>query len=135
MFIPVGDGNIISGIHKGFKDLQDLGWLDQMPRLFGVQAEDRRQSANAFLSADVRRSSRSLPIQLPIAFRSICPGMACAQCALPAQTGGAYLTVADEDILKAIAELGKVGIFAEPAGATAYAGLVKAVQNGFDTPG
>lgn len=46
------------------------------------------------------------------------------------ETGGTYVTVADADILKAIAELGKAGIFAEPAGATAYAGLVRAVADG-----
>jgi threonine synthase len=39
IFVSVGDGNIISGIHKGFKDLQALGWLENMPRLIGVQAE------------------------------------------------------------------------------------------------
>jgi threonine synthase len=44
------------------------------------------------------------------------------------ETGGTYLTVPDEAILTAIAELGKVGIFAEPAASTAYAGLVKAVE-------
>jgi threonine synthase len=38
--------------------------------------------------------------------------------------------VSDADILAAIAELGRVGIFAEPAGAAAFAGLVKAVKNG-----
>ncbi|MBN2148255.1 MAG: pyridoxal-phosphate dependent enzyme, partial [Anaerolineales bacterium] len=32
LFIPVGDGNIISGMHKGFKDLKALGWLEIMPR-------------------------------------------------------------------------------------------------------
>ena len=42
------------------------------------------------------------------------------------ETGGAYVNVSDEEILKAIAELGKVGVFAEPAGAAAYAGMVKA---------
>jgi threonine synthase len=41
-----------------------------------------------------------------------------------------YVNVSDEEILQAIAELGKVGVFAEPAGATAYAGLVKAVSSG-----
>jgi threonine synthase len=41
-----------------------------------------------------------------------------------------YITVSDKEILKAIAELGKEGIFAEPAGATAYAGLVKATASG-----
>jgi threonine synthase len=38
--------------------------------------------------------------------------------------------VSDEEIIKAIAELGKVGVFAEPAGATAYAGVVKAAASG-----
>ena len=36
----------------------------------------------------------------------------------------------DSDILKAIAELGMHGIFAEPAGATAWAGLKKALATG-----
>jgi threonine synthase len=38
--------------------------------------------------------------------------------------------VGDDDILKAIATLGPQGIFAEPAGAAAYAGLVQAVADG-----
>ena len=46
------------------------------------------------------------------------------------QTDGAYITVKDEKIIEAISDLGKVGIFAEPAGATAYAGLKKAVEAG-----
>jgi threonine synthase len=44
------------------------------------------------------------------------------------QTDGTYITVSDDEILAAVADLGRVGIFAEPAGATSYAGLVKAVQ-------
>ncbi|MCK4726968.1 MAG: pyridoxal-phosphate dependent enzyme, partial [Anaerolineales bacterium] len=44
------------------------------------------------------------------------------------QTGGAYLTVSDAEILAAIADLGRAGIFAEPAGAAAYAGLHKALN-------
>jgi threonine synthase len=38
--------------------------------------------------------------------------------------------VSDEEIIKSIAELGRAGVFAEPAGATAYAGLVKAAATG-----
>src|SRR5664280_1167739 len=48
VFVSVGDGNIISGLHKGFKDLLALGWLEQMPRLIGVQAEGSAAIANAF---------------------------------------------------------------------------------------
>ena len=46
------------------------------------------------------------------------------------QTNGAYITVADTDIIKGISELGKYGIFAEPAGSTAFAGLRKAITEG-----
>ena len=46
------------------------------------------------------------------------------------ETEGTYITVSDGQILQAIADLGKMGIFAEPAGAAAYAGLVKAAGTG-----
>ncbi len=47
------------------------------------------------------------------------------------ETGGAYLTVTDEEILAAIPVLARqAAVFSEPAGAAAYAGLVKAVQQG-----
>jgi threonine synthase len=133
LFIPVGDGNIISGIHKGFKDLQALGWLDQMPRLIGIQAEGSAAIANAYFAhnEDVR------PVEANTVADSICvdlprDGVRAVRAAT--QTDGAYLTVKDEDIIKGIAALGKVGIFAEPAGATAYAGLLKALHEGIVTP-
>jgi len=50
VFVSVGDGNIISGLHKGFKDLQELGWLDEIPRLFGIQAEKSAAVANAYFN-------------------------------------------------------------------------------------
>ncbi|MCJ7823948.1 MAG: pyridoxal-phosphate dependent enzyme, partial [Anaerolineales bacterium] len=44
-------------------------------------------------------------------------------------SGGAYLTVSDEAIIKAIEILGReAAVFAEPAGAAAYAGLLAALD-------
>jgi len=130
VLVSVGDGNIISGLHKGFKDLHRLGWLDQIPRIFGVQAEGSAAIANAFRAG----SEEILPVTATTLADSIAvdlprDGVRAVRAA--SQTGGAYLTVSDEEILAAIAALGKVGIFAEPAGATAYAGLVKALENGY----
>jgi threonine synthase len=133
VFIPVGDGNIISGIHKGFKDLAALGWIEQIPRLFGVQAEGSAAIATAFnaggetiypVSASTLADSISvdLPRDGVRAVRAV------------RETGGKYLLVNDGEILSAMAELGRVGIFAEPAGAAAYAGLVKAVGQGLVKP-
>ena len=132
VFVSVGDGNIISGIHKGFKDLMALGWMEQMPRIFGVQAEGSAAVANAYRAGtevitpvEARTLADSISVRLPR------DGVRAVRAAT--QTGGQYLTVSDEQILAAIAALGKVGIFAEPAGATAYAGLVKAVEGGIIT--
>ena len=127
--VSVGDGNIISGIHKGFKDLKRLGWLKQMPRIIGVQSEGSAAIANAFnagseeikpVAADT--IADSISVDLPR------DGLRAVRAAT--QTGGAYVIVPDSEIIAAISTLGKVGIFAEPAGSTSYAGLVKAVNDG-----
>jgi threonine synthase len=50
-------------------------------------------------------------------------------------SGGAFISVTDDEILAAIPALaGKTGVFAEPAGAAALAGLVKAVNEGLVSP-
>lgn len=129
IFVPVGDGNIISGLHKGFKDLLALGWLERMPRLIGVQAEGSAAISKAFhaLTEQIEPVAAttladSISVDLPR------DGVRAVRAAR--ETGGTYVTVSDEAILQAIAELGTVGVFAEPAAAAAYAGLVKAVSLG-----
>jgi threonine synthase len=129
IFISVGDGNIISGIHKGFKDLLALGWIEQMPRIIGVQAEGSAAVANAFHAGTeviepvkAQTLADSISVDLPR------DGVRAIRAAR--ETGGTYVTVSDAEILKAIAELGSVGVFAEPAGATAYAGLTAAKAAG-----
>lgn len=133
LFVSVGDGNIISGLHKGFKDLQKLGWLGQMPRIMGVQAEGSSAIANAFFAGD----EKIVPVAAQTLADSISvnlPRDGIRAVRATRETAGTYVKVSDEQILKAIAELGKAGIFAEPAGATSYAGLVKAVQQDFVYP-
>jgi threonine synthase len=127
IFVSVGDGNIISGLHKGFKDLLEIGWLEQMPRIFGVQSEGSAAVANAFMAGDeiiypVSADTRadSISVDLPR------DGVRAVRAAR--QTGGAYITVSDDEIMAAIPELGQVGVFSEPAGAAAYAGLKKAIR-------
>jgi threonine synthase len=129
IFVSVGDGNIISGLHKGFKDLEAMGWLPAMPRIYGVQAEGSAAIANAFHEGSeqispvtARTLADSISVDLPR------DGVRAVRAAR--ETGGSYITVSDTEIIEAIGKLGVIGVFAEPAGATAYAGLVKAVQEG-----
>jgi len=129
IFVSVGDGNIISGIHKGFKDLHQLGWISHMPHIVGVQAEGSAAIANAFHGnteeikpVSAKTLADSISVDLPR------DGVRAIRASK--ETGGTYIKVTDDEILEAIAELGRVGIFAEPAGAAAYAGLVKGAASG-----
>lgn len=128
VFVSVGDGNIISGIHKGFKDLVQLGWMPRLPRIIGAQAEGSAAISNAFhANTETIRPISSKTIADSISVDLPRDGVRAVRAAK--ETGGTYVNVTDDEILDAIAELGKVGVFAEPAGAAAYAGMVKAAAS------
>ena len=132
IIIPVGDGCIIGGIHKGLRDMAALGWIDHVPRLIGVQATGSSPLVDAW--ARGLEGWEMEPVEAHSVADSIVTGLPRDRIkALRAVrwTGGAYVRVDDDEILAAIPALAQgCGVFAEPAAAAAYAGLVKAVAGG-----
>lgn len=130
VFVSVGDGCIIGGVYKGFKDLLTLGWIDRMPRIYGVQSALSPALYNAWridaeLPAPVHATTRADSISVDA------PRDAVKALTAVRATGGAYVLVEDTAIVQAILPLARLGgVFAEPAGATAYAGLLHAQQTG-----
>lgn len=137
VFVPVGDGCIIGGMHKGFTDLLGLGWIERMPRLIGVQAAgasplvdawDRGLEGWEMEPAEAESIADSIVAGLP---RDRIKALRAVR-----ESGGALLRVSDAEILSAIPELAQgCGVFAEPAAAASYAGLVKAVRKGWVASG
>jgi threonine synthase len=129
--VSVGDGSIISGLHKGFWELEQLGWIERIPRLIGVQASGSKALVDAWeqgLRAEDMQPqpadtiadsiSASLPRDRAKALRTV------------RQTDGAFIAVPDEAIRAAIPQLAQLtGVFAEPAAAAVYAGMDAAVQS------
>ena len=132
IFVSVGDGCIIGGLHKGFKDLLALGWIDHMPRLIGVQAQGSNYMFEAWKNnEDILTKAPVSGITVADSISAGLPRDRIKALAAVNETNGAYVCVSDDDILNAIPALARgVGVFAEPAGAAAYAGLVKAVADG-----
>ncbi|MGD9306807.1 MAG: threonine synthase [Desulfobacterales bacterium] len=130
IFVSVGDGCIIGGLHKGLKDMFALGWIDKMPRLMGVQASGSSYMYDAWKDGEEILSKA--PINAQTVADSISAGLPrdrIKALAAVKETGGAFISVSDNDILAAIPALARgAGVFAEPAGAAAYAGLVEAVN-------
>ena len=135
VFVSVGDGCIIGGIHKGFRDLMALGWIDRMPRIVGVQAEGSSPLVDAWEQG--LEGWEMEPSEAASVADSIVAGFPRdrnkALCAVR-DSRGAFLSVDDDQILAAIPALAQgCGVFAEPAAAAAYAGLVEAVDVGLVT--
>jgi threonine synthase len=130
IFVSVGDGCIIGGLHKGLKDLTALGWIDRMPKLMGIQADGSNYLYEAWKNKEDILTKP--PIKAQTVADSISAGLPrdrIKALAAVKETGGAYISISDDDILRAIPELARgVGVFAEPAAAAAYAGLVTAVD-------
>ena len=130
IFVSVGDGCIIGGLHKGLKDLLALGWIDKMPKLMGAQAAGSSYLYTAWKNGEDILTKP--PINAQTVADSISAGLPrdrIKALAAVTETGGAYICLSDDEILAAIPALARsTGVFAEPAGAAAYAGLVKAVD-------
>lgn len=134
--VGVGDGNIIAGVHKGFYDLYQLGWIQRIPRLIGVQAQGSSPLVSAWEQGIEAKDMQ--PVEANTIADSISAGLPRDRSrALRAvrQTDGAFIAVSDEDILAAIPAFARLtGVFAEPSCAAVYAGVRRAVQWGHIRP-
>jgi threonine synthase len=133
VFVGVGDGSVISGLCKGFEEFARLGLIERVPRVIGVQAEGSSPIAAAF--ARYRGGTVAFDdTAAETVADSICVGKprdVVKAVTYVARNGGAFVTVTDDEILDAILTLARAtGVFAEPAGAASYAGLLRMARTG-----
>lgn len=128
IFVSVGDGVIISGVYKGYEDLLRIGLIDHMPVVVAVQSSGsdnlaRNLDAPVFRSRSSRTIADSISVDVPRNFfmaRQFIHRYA-----------GETVMVTDEEILRASSMLAaKSGLFAEPASAAAFAGMLSYVKEG-----
>ena len=127
--VSVGDGCTIAGVCKAFRELQTLGLTARMPRVLGVQAEGAApvtacfESGGTLVPVAPRTLADSIAVGVPRNWKKAVLGVR--------DSGGAMINVTDEEILDAMRYTGRLaGVFAEPAAATAVAGLRRAVAEG-----
>ena len=128
----VGDGCTIGGVYNGFYDLKQLGMIDHIPKILGVQSTGCCPFVDAGLDGVLKPKSEdtladSIAVGVPRNPRK-------AQRAVR-DSHGAWIAVSDEEILSAMRLLGRSeGVFGEPAGVTATAGVKRAVEEGLIRP-
>ena len=127
VFVSVGDGVILSGLYKGFRDLLQLKQIPRMPEIHAIQASGsssifKAMSSGEFQELAAETVADSISVNTPsngyLALKNL------------KSYGGHCITLTDEEILSAQKDLSSsCGLFSEPAAAAAYAGFTKQKQN------
>jgi threonine synthase len=130
--VPVASGSQLTKIAKGFKELYDVGLLDEEPhvRISGAQAQGCSPVATAFSEqTDAIRPVRPDTIAKSLAIGNPADGWYALDTVR--SSGGAFAAVTDDEILDAIKLLARTeGIFAETAGGVTIATLAKLAASG-----
>ena len=128
LVFSMGDGCTIAGAWKGFKEFYDLDYVDDYPKMLGVQAEGAPAIHDAFHDHDdVSDIAETLADSISVGR----PRNTIKACRALEESGGTSVLVSDEAILEGEVTLGSTeGIYAEPAAAAPIAGIEKAREEG-----
>ena len=127
--VSVGDGCTVAGVYKGLYDMYMVGLIDRIPRIISVQAQ-----GCCPINTAVMTDSPWVPQEENTYADSIAVGVPRnPDKAINAikNSGGLCVNVTDDEIREAQQYLAKnAGVFGEPAGVTATAGLMKLSREG-----
>lgn len=117
-FIPVGNAGNIKAYWKGYREYNEAGYINSLPRMMGWQAEGA--------APIVRGHVIEKPETIASAIRIGNPASWDAALTAVRESRGEVDMVSDEQILEAYRYMAQLeGIFCEPASAAAVAGLIK----------
>lgn len=124
VFVPTGDGVILSGVYKGFVDLKKFGLIEFIPKIIAVQSEKSCAIYNCFKNGEFSNNYSATTVADSISVDVPKNGYHAVKNLK--KYNGDSIKVSDEEILKAQKLLSKTtGIFAEPAAAASFAGYLK----------
>ncbi|HUS80222.1 MAG TPA: pyridoxal-phosphate dependent enzyme, partial [Armatimonadota bacterium] len=121
--VPVGHGSLLLGFYQGFRELLAAGLVERLPRIFGVQARACAPLARAWERGDADAGAVDEGETVAEGVRIAAPPRARAILAAVRESGGAMLSVEDEETLAAREALAHRGFAVEPTSALAVAAL------------
>ena len=119
-FLPVGNAGNITAYWKGFREYQEAGLSDTLPRMMGWQAAGAAPLVLGHPVAHPETVATAIRIGNPASWQGAVNAAK--------ESDGAIRSVTDEEILHAYKLLARTeGIMVEPACAAPLAGLIKSV--------
>jgi len=122
--LPVGNAGNITAYWKGYKEYNERGKTDALPRMLGFQAAGAAPIVDGHPIKEPKTLATAIKIGNPASWKQ-------AEAARD-ESGGLIDKVTDDEIVAAYKLLaGTVGVFAEPASAASVAGVLKKAEQGY----
>lgn len=125
IIIPVGNGTLLIGLFKGFKEMLTLGWINKIPKIIAVQAE----GYTPLYEAIYNKKNRKKKSKLADAIKITNPPRLNQMIKAIKETNGEVIAVTDEEIITGLRKLLKIGLLVEPTSATAFSAFLKMKEN------
>ncbi len=125
IILPLGNGTLLIGAYKGFKELYDSGMAKKIPSFLAVQADSCspvykifKENLNELPEMESGETlAEGISVAKPPRWRQIIK--------IIRETDGDVIKVNDEEILEGAFELARRGIYCEPTSATSISALKK----------
>ena len=127
--LPVGNGSLLIGLHRGFQELLQLGRIERMPRLIAVQSESVSPVAAAWAERNAAEPQPTIADGIAVAKP---PRLAQMLAALQ-ESSGAAVAVPERAIASAHQTIRERGIYVEPTSAVPLAALPMLIEQGIVT--
>jgi threonine synthase len=127
---PLGYGSNVLGCLRGFDELLRNREIDHMPRVFGVQAENcapyfaaYRAGSDALVESEIKTTiAEGIASSKPTRVKEVLHGVR--------DSGGSIVAVTEAEIVDALRDLARKGLYVEPTSAAGAAGLTKLLASG-----
>jgi threonine synthase len=125
--VPVGSGDDLAGIYKGFAEFKALGLTDRLPSIVSAEAESAAPTAAAIRAGADKIVQVGNPRTIAT---SISEGIASNHVLRAVRGSGGFSSVASEsEIFDAMKLMAAVGFAAESSSCVALAALINAVRD------
>ena len=126
--LPVGNGTLLLGAHKGFQELQQKGIITKIPRLIAIQPENCAPIYHTF--------KKKRQILVPIkAKKTLADGLAISRplrwhqiIKAIQESEGDVVAVTEDEIQKSLDEMLRMGFYIESSSAVTIAGIKKILR-------
>jgi threonine synthase len=130
LVVPLGYGSNVLGAQRGFGELTRQGEIGKGPRLFGVQAANCAPYHAAFVSGGDHLVAISISPTVAEGIATPKPTRVVEVLRAVRESGGAVVAVSEAEIVDALRDLARRGLYVEPTSATAAAGLTRLLTEG-----